>query len=99
MLTLASLILGVFFSAVVSAVANEQVHIMADDEPVSIVSGPDGHSVIPVVQTVDGVVTTYYYTIIAEQTIVSGDESTDIDDGKCMSVCEEWRWSLTPLWT
>ncbi|CAO3655416.1 unnamed protein product [Mucor fragilis] len=80
MLTLASLILGVFFSAVVSAVANEQVHIMADDEPVSIVSGPDGHSVIPVVQTVDGVVTTYYYTIIAEQTIVSGDESTDIDD-------------------
>ena len=85
MLKLAGLILGVFFSAVVSAVANQHVQIMAD-EPISIVPGPDGRDVIPVVQTIDGVVTTYYYTIIGEQTIVGGDESTTIDDGKCARV-------------
>ncbi|KAL7309690.1 hypothetical protein PS15m_010541 [Mucor circinelloides] len=79
MLKLASLIiLGVFFSAVVSAVANEHVQILAD-EPISIVPGPDGHDVIPVVQTVDGVVTTFYYTIIGQQTIVDGGESRSID--------------------
>ncbi|KAL9538813.1 hypothetical protein MBANPS3_010656 [Mucor bainieri] len=78
MLQFVCLILGIFLSTVVSAVANEHVQILADEE-ISIVPGPDGRNVIPVVQTIDGIVTTYYYTIIGEQTIVNGEESTTID--------------------
>ncbi|KAF1801919.1 hypothetical protein V8B55DRAFT_1351436 [Mucor lusitanicus] len=78
MLKFASLILGVFFSAVVSAVANENVQILAE-ESISIIPGPDGRNVIPVVQTIDGTITTFYYTIIGEQTIVNGEQSTTLD--------------------
>lgn len=85
MLKFASLILGVFFSAVVSAVANENVQILAE-ESISIIPGPDGRNVIPVVQTIDGTITTFYYTIIGEQTIVNGEQSTTLDGGKSLKL-------------
>lgn len=100
MLKFASLILGVFFSAVVSAVANENVQILAE-ESISIIPGPDGRNVIPVVQTIDGTITTFYYTIIGEQTIVNGEQSTTLDGGKSLKLdakggAGQLTWSLSP---
>ncbi|KAI8640615.1 hypothetical protein BD408DRAFT_403959 [Parasitella parasitica] len=78
MFRFSSLIASLLFAVAASVVANEDVSVLGDEE-VSETSEVYGNNVIPVVQTIDGIATTVYYTIIEEQTIIEGDESSIID--------------------
>lgn len=79
MFKFSSLVVGIFLTVVVSAAANKDVHVMADE--VSVISESNADKVIPVVQTIGGVATTFFYTIIDEQTIVNDDQSSLISGG------------------
>ena len=79
MFKFSSLVVAIFLTVVVSAVANKGVYVRSDEE-VSIISKASDEGVIPVVQTVHGVANTLFYTIIDEQTIANNDQSLLINE-------------------